>query len=87
MNLESCAFTLNKCLVIGQNLIIKKIYVFSHLEPLNLRCELIFMPEFPGLKTMALSMGHIQGHFYYYLAYQKKRKIENQPKRPMIKQV
>ena len=33
MNLESCAFTLIKCLVIGQNPVTKKVNVVSHFKP------------------------------------------------------
>ena len=40
MNLESYAFTLNRCLVIGENPITRNVYVFSHFEPSGLRCEL-----------------------------------------------
>ena len=36
--------TLNKCMVIGLNLVIRKVYVFLHFEPSGLRCELIVMP-------------------------------------------
>ena len=44
MNLESCAYTLNICLVIGQNPVTRKIYLFSHFEPTGLKCELTVMP-------------------------------------------
>ena len=46
MNLKSCAFTLNKCLVIGKKILLqeRKVYEFSHFEPLGLRCELTVMP-------------------------------------------
>ena len=33
MNLESCAFTLNKCLVIRQNPVTRKVSVVSHFKP------------------------------------------------------
>ena len=35
MSLESCAFTLNRCLVIGQNLVRRKVSVVSHFKPLG----------------------------------------------------
>ena len=44
MNLESCTFTLNMCLVIGQNPVTRNVYVFSHFEPSDLSCELTIMP-------------------------------------------
>ena len=33
MNLESCPFTLNMYLVIGQNLVTRKVSVVSHFKP------------------------------------------------------
>ena len=33
MNLESCLFTLNKCLVIRQNPITMKVSIVSHFKP------------------------------------------------------
>ena len=33
MNLESCAFTFNRCLVIGQHPVTRKVSVFSHFKP------------------------------------------------------
>ena len=33
MNLENCVFTLNICLVIGQNPVIRKVNVVSHFKP------------------------------------------------------
>ena len=36
MNLEICTFTLNKCLVIRQTPVIRKVYVFSYFEPLGI---------------------------------------------------
>ena len=33
MNLESCTFTLNRCLVIGQNPVTKTVSVVSHFKP------------------------------------------------------
>ena len=45
MNLESCSFTLNKCLVIRKNSVTRrKVSVVLHFEPSNLRCEMIVMP-------------------------------------------
>ena len=44
MNLQSCAFTLNGYLVIGQNPVTRKIYVLFHFKPSGLRYELIIMP-------------------------------------------
>ena len=42
MTLECCAFTPNRCLVIGHNSITKlKIYVVSPFEPSGLMCELL----------------------------------------------
>ena len=32
MNLESCAFILNRCLVIGQNPVTRKVSVVSHFK-------------------------------------------------------
>ena len=39
MNLENYVFTLNKCLVIGQNLVKKKVSVVSHFKPSSWRLE------------------------------------------------
>ena len=39
MNLESCTFTLNRCLVIGQNPVTRKVSVVSHFKPLGLRIK------------------------------------------------
>ena len=36
MNLENCAFTLNRCLVIGQNPVTRKVSVVSHFKPSGL---------------------------------------------------
>ena len=33
MNLKSCTFTLNMCLVIGQNPVTRKVSVVSHFKP------------------------------------------------------
>ena len=33
MNLESCTFTLNMCLVIGQNPVTRKVSVISNFKP------------------------------------------------------
>ena len=35
MKLERFAFTLNKCLVIGQNLVTRTVSVVSHFKPLG----------------------------------------------------
>ena len=45
MNLESCAITLNMCLVIGQNLVTeRRVCIISHFELLGVRCEMTVMP-------------------------------------------
>ena len=33
MSLESCVFTLNRCLITGQNLVRRKVSVVSHFKP------------------------------------------------------
>ena len=37
MNLKSCAFILNKCLVIGQNPVTRKVCIVLHFNPSSLR--------------------------------------------------